>query len=150
IDAAMARAMQRNVLPGAVALVRHRGAQLLLSAYGLASKYASLSSLTPDPIPATVDTLYDIASLTKLFTATAVMRLVEQGRLALDEAVATWLPDFAAGGKVDVTLRQVLTHTSGMRPLLELWKVDITPDERMQRVLTDPLQSPPGSVFRYS
>ena len=60
------------------------------------------------------------------------MRLVEQGRLALDEPVATWLPEFAAGGKADVTLRQVLTHTSGMRPLLELWKMDLSADARIE------------------
>jgi CubicO group peptidase (beta-lactamase class C family) len=91
-----------------------------------------------------------VASITKLFTTTAVMRLVEQGQLALDEPVATWLPDFAAGGKEDVTLRQLLTHTSGLPDYLQLWKLEPTPAARMQRVLATPLLVPPGTAFRYS
>ena len=82
--------MQRNVFPGCVALVRHSGKQLMLAAYGLSSKFDSLTVRAAEPIATTPDTLYDLASITKLFTTTAVMRLVEQGKLALDEPVATW------------------------------------------------------------
>ena len=69
----MQRAIQRNALPGGVALVRYRGAQLLLAAYGLSRKYDSRTRLSADPIAATSDTLYDLASISKLFTATCVM-----------------------------------------------------------------------------
>jgi uncharacterized protein YbbC (DUF1343 family)/CubicO group peptidase (beta-lactamase class C family) len=150
VQAAMQRDIQRNVFPGGVALVRHRGAQVMLTAYGLSSKYDTLTTRVADPIPAAVDTLYDLASLTKLFTTTAVMRLVEQNKLALDEPVAHWLPDFAAGGKDSVTLRQLLTHTSGLPDYLQLWKLESTPAARMQRVLRTPLLDPPGTSFRYS
>jgi uncharacterized protein YbbC (DUF1343 family)/CubicO group peptidase (beta-lactamase class C family) len=146
----MQRAMQRNVFPGCVVLVRHADRQLMLAAYGLSSKYDSLTARTAEPISATSDTLYDLASITKLFTTTAVMRLVEQGKLALDEPVASWLPDFAAGGKEDVTVRHLLTHTSGMPDYLQLWKLEPTPAARMQRVLATPLRVPPGTAFRYS
>jgi len=78
------------------------------------------------------------------------MGLAEQGKLALDTPVAQWLPDFAAGGKEDVTLRHLLTHTSGLPDYLQLWKLEATPAARMQRVLTTPLLVPPGTVFRYS
>jgi uncharacterized protein YbbC (DUF1343 family)/CubicO group peptidase (beta-lactamase class C family) len=142
--------MQRNVFPGCVVLVRHRGKELMLAAYGLSSKYDSLTDLTAEPISATPDTLYDLASITKLFTTTAVMRLVEQGKLALDEPVATSLPDFAAGGKEAVTLRHLLTHTSGLPDYLQLWKLEPTPAARMKRVLATPLLVPPGTAFRYS
>src|SRR6266849_5059136 len=150
VAAAMERDIQRNVFPGGVALVRHRGAQIMLAAYGLSSKYETLTARVAEPIPATTDTLYDLASLTKLFTTTAVMRLVEQGHLALDEPVAQWLPDFAAGGKDEVTLRQLLTHTSGLPDYLQLWKLEDSPAARLQRVLRTPLLDLPGTAFRYS
>jgi CubicO group peptidase (beta-lactamase class C family) len=142
--------MQRNVFPGGVAMVRYKGARMLLAAYGLAYKYDSLTKLAADPIPAATDTLYDLASISKLFTTTCVMRLVEQGRLALDEPIAQWLPAFAAGGKDAVSLRQLLTHTSGLPDYLQLWKLESTPEARIQRVLRTPLLDPPGSIFRYS
>src|SRR5207237_5260274 len=106
--------------------------------YGLARKYDTPTKLADDPIEATPDTLYDLASLSKLFTTTVVMRLVEQGKLALDEPVATWLPEFAAGGKDSVTPRHLLTHTSGLPDYLQLWKLESTPSARIQRVLATP------------
>ena len=150
VDAAMRRAILRNALPGGTALVRYRGAQLLLAAYGLSRKYDSRTRLSADPIAATSDTLYDLASISKLFTATCVMRLVEQGRLALDEPVTQWIPEFTAGGKEAVTLRHLLTHTSGLPDYLQLWKLETTVEARVQRVLRTPLLDPPGTVFRYS
>ncbi len=146
----MQRAIQRNALPGGVALVRHHSVQILLRAYGLSRKYDSLITLSSDPIPATTDTLYDLASLSKLFTTTVIMRLVEQGRLALDEPVAHWMPEFAAGGKETVTLRQLLTHTSGLPDYLKLWELEPTPEARIQRVLVTPLIHKPDTVFLYS
>src|SRR5205807_1970175 len=133
-----------------VAVVRHNAAQIMLGAYGLSRKYGGATELAADPIAATRDTLYDLASITKLFTSTAAMRFVEQGRLTLDEPVANWLPDFAAGGKQDVTVRQLLTHTSGMPADIDLWAVESTHEARMQRVLITPVLTPPGKAFRYS
>jgi uncharacterized protein YbbC (DUF1343 family)/CubicO group peptidase (beta-lactamase class C family) len=150
VETALQRAIQRNWLPGGVVLVRHRGAQILLGAYGLSRKYESLTELSDDPIPATTDTRYDLASITKLFTTTCVMRLVEQGRLTLDDPVAHWLPEFAAGGKEAVTLRQLLTHTSGLPDYLTLWTLEPTPEARIQRVLATPLINAPGTVYLYS
>ena len=150
VESALQRAVQRTALPGGVALVRSKGVPLLLQAYGLSRKYEAGAKLSADPIPAAPDTLYDLASITKLFTTTCVMRLVEQGRLALDEPVARWMPEFAAGGKEQVTLRQLLTHTSGLPDYLELWKLEPTAEARVQRVLSTPLLNAPGSVFRYS
>lgn len=146
----MQRAISANTTPGAVVTIRHKGAQILLAAYGLSRKYASATELSEDPIAATIDTFYDLASITKLFTTTCVMHLVEQGKLTLDEPVATWLPDFAAGGKEAVTLRQLLTHTSGLPADVWLWKLAPTPVERMQRELTTPLSAPPDTRYLYS
>src|SRR5207248_5642936 len=139
IDAAMDRAFQNRLLPGGVALVRHNGVQIMLKAYGLSRKYSGATELADDPIAATSDTLYDLASLTKLFTSTAAMRMLEQRRIVLDEPVARWLPDFAAGGKQDVTVRQLLTHTSGMPADIDLWVLESTHEARIQRVLITPV-----------
>lgn len=146
----MQRGIQQRWFPGGVVLVQYSGKRVLLQAYGLSRKYDSIDSLSDDPITATTETLYDLASISKLFTTTCVMRLVEQGRLALDKPVATWLPAFAAGGKDAVTLRQLLTHTSGLPDYLQLWKLAPTPEARIERVLATPLINAPGTTFVYS
>jgi D-alanyl-D-alanine carboxypeptidase len=74
----------------------------------------------PAGIPATPDTVYHFWSATKLFTATAIMQLVEDGKVALDDPLTRYLPDFATvyrGAPATVTIRQLLTHTSGIRDL---------------------------------
>jgi uncharacterized protein YbbC (DUF1343 family)/CubicO group peptidase (beta-lactamase class C family) len=146
----MTRASQRGVQPGGVVLIKHRGATILHAAYGLSRKYATLDTLAPDPIPATTDTLYDLASISKLFTTTVVMRLVEQGKLSLDDPVAATLPEFAANGKGAITLRHLLTHTSGLPDYLKLWELEDSPEARVRRVLRTAPLNPPGRVFRYS
>ncbi|MFI9647692.1 serine hydrolase domain-containing protein [Streptomyces sp. NPDC052040] len=72
-------------------------------------------------VPATVDTPFDLASLTKLFTAVAAMQQLERGTLGIDARVGAYLPDFHAAAKHGVTVRQLLTHTSGLRPELPLY-----------------------------
>jgi uncharacterized protein YbbC (DUF1343 family) len=72
-------------------------------------------SVTPDVKPATLDTIYDAASLTKVMaTAVAIMQLVEQGKIELDQPVATYWPAFAANGKGAITVRQLMTHYGGL------------------------------------
>ena len=69
----------------------------------------------------TLDTVFDLASLTKVIaTTTAVMQLVEQGKVRLNDPVAKYLPEFAQNGKEDITVRQLLTHYSGLEPDLDL------------------------------
>ena len=92
-----------------VAVIGHRGAIVYRKAFGW-------RSLVPVAEPMTLDTVFDVASLTKcLVTATAVMQLVEEGRLRLNDPVAQVIPEFAANGKQDITVRQLLTHFSGLR-----------------------------------
>lgn len=74
-------------------------------------------SVEPSPSPMEPDDIFDIASLTKVVaTTTAIMQLVQAGRVDLDQPVATYWPAFAANGKAGVTVRQLLTHTSGLAP----------------------------------
>jgi SSS family transporter len=116
-SAAINSAIAQKKLPGAVLLVGHNGKVVFEHAYGV-RKYAGEPGLDGKPSaaePMTLDTIFDMASLTKcLVTATAVMQLVEQGKIDVDAPVITYLPEFAANGKEKVTIRELLTHYSGL------------------------------------
>src|SRR5262249_20322057 len=96
------------------------------------------------------DTMFDLASLSKLFTSIAVMQLCEQGKIDLDAPVARYLPDFAQNGKQDVRVRHLLAHTSGLPAHVPLWKDYATREARIAAVLAQKPQAPPGSRYVYS
>ncbi|MDD2761947.1 MAG: serine hydrolase, partial [Methylomonas sp.] len=96
-------------LAGAVMLVGHKGDIVYRKAFGH-------KRIKPQPEAMTADTIFDLASLTKVVaTATATMQLVERGQLQLDKPAAAYWPEFGQNGKQLITLRQLLTHTSGLR-----------------------------------
>ncbi|MBU3750901.1 MAG: beta-lactamase family protein [Mycobacterium sp.] len=147
-------------LPGAVVQVGHAGKVILRQAYG-ARRLASEPGLDGLPGPAepmTVDTIFDLASLTKIIvTTTAILQLYEQGRVRLDEPVQTYLPDFNPGEdprRARVTLRMLLTHTSGIGGDLSRqgpWGLSAADRaDGLHRALTAPLEFDPGVVFHYS
>jgi len=143
----------RPLYPGGVALVVRDGSRWPAVAVGDAVRYLDGDG-TELPVGMRVamreDSIFDAASLTKLFTATVLMTLIEEGRLALDEPIAKHLPSFESGDRRRVTLRHLLSHTSGLPDLLRLW-VD-WPDRAARRraVLEAPLKGVPGTVFEYS
>lgn len=97
------------------------------------------------------DSLFDLASVSKTFTAAAIVRLAELGRVDLDAPVAGVLPVGSGQGAETVTLRMLLTHVSGLPAESALWRDRGIPfAERMSRVLATPLESMPGAVHRYS
>ncbi len=109
IPTAVEEAVRAGEMPGAVILIGHQDRVVLHQAFGH-------RSLAP-PRPMTPDAVFDIASLTKVVATTpAVLQLVEKGRLQLDEPVARYWPDFKGHGKERITVRQLLTHYSGLRP----------------------------------
>ena len=153
-------AIAANRLPGAVVVIGHDGKVVFHRAYG-SRKLANEPGLDGSPAPAeamTEDTIFDMASLTKILaTATAVMQLYEQGKVAFDDPVQTYLPDFNTGNdplRAKVTVRMLLTHTSGARGDVELkdpWGLDrADKTEGIHRALTTPLEWVPGVAFRYS
>lgn len=95
----------------------------------------------------TVRTLFDLASLTKLFTALAAVQQVERGRLELDRPAAGYLPEFGAAGKAAITVRHLLTHTSGLRPELPLYA---HPAQPLAPLWAEAPVQPPGHGYRYS
>ncbi|WP_315914232.1 serine hydrolase domain-containing protein [Arthrobacter sp. lap29] len=105
---------------------------------------------------ATRGTFFDLASVTKLFTTATVLALVNDGRLALDAPIGRHLRAYAAGEKSTVTLRHLLTHTSGLPAQWRGWHTAISDGNGFQRkeliadLLTTPLTAPPGTRYEYS
>ncbi len=144
IDAIMNAAVARGTIPGGVVLIGHNGKVVYRKAYGM-------RSVEPVKEAMTVDTIFDLASLTKcIATATSVMKLVQEGKVRLNEPVAAYLPEFAKNGKSDITVRELLTHYSGLTEDLDLktpWKGR---ESAYQMVMEQKPVLPPGSRFLYS
>ena len=138
---------------GAVGLLLRDGAVVDEAAVGHAVRYADAagSPLTDDARVVTrPDTLFDLASLTKLFTTTVLLSLVEEGTLTLDGPIHPHLPSFASGIRRSVALRHLLTHTSGLPALLNLWTDWPDVAARQGAVLGVALERSPGAAFVYS
>ena len=144
LDSIMQQAVTRGVVPGGVLLVGHDGAVVYRKAFGM-------RSLEPAREPMTADTVFDIASLTKcVVTATAIMQLAEDGRLRLNDPVAAYIPEFAKNGKEGITVRQLLTHFSGLPEDLDLKTPWHGRDEAFRMAMESKPLFPPGSRFLYS
>jgi SSS family transporter len=156
ITTAVYQAIAAKKLPGAVVLVNHGGKTVFEQVYGVRKYAGELSGPGGDKAePMTVDTIFDMASLTKcLATATAVMQLVEKGKIDVDAPVVKYLPEFGENGKDKVTVRELLTHYSGLPPdvnLKDAWGLT-GPDkaEGIRRAMSARLDNVPGTKFVYS
>ncbi|WP_270180197.1 serine hydrolase [Alkalihalobacillus sp. CinArs1] len=151
IDDVLETAIEEQVMPGAVAFVARRGHIVKEEAYGYQARYTDDSfTEMDDPLKMEKDTIFDLASISKIFTTTAAMTLYEKGMFELDDPVAEYIPEFAANGKENVTIEQLMTHTSGFKPWVPLYTIDGNREERMQYVLEYPLRSEPGTEYTYS
>jgi uncharacterized protein YbbC (DUF1343 family)/CubicO group peptidase (beta-lactamase class C family) len=113
-DSIIQETIDKHEIPGAVLLVGHDGQVVYRKAYGM-------RSLEPTRTPMTVSTIFDMASLTKVVaTTTAVMQLVEKGKIRLNDPVAKYIPEFAQNGKTDIAVRDLMTHYSGLPPSVDL------------------------------
>ncbi|HLW76577.1 MAG TPA: serine hydrolase domain-containing protein, partial [Bryobacteraceae bacterium] len=113
LDAVVEQAVHDGLIPGAVLVAGRDGKILHRKAYGS-------RALIPEREPMTVDTIFDAASLTKVIaTTSSVMKLFEQGKIRIADPVTAYLPEFQ-GGKSDITIRELMTHFSGLRPDLDL------------------------------
>ena len=140
---------------GAVGLLAHDGVIVDEATTGGAVRFADAAGTELPPeqqVPMHPDTIFDLASITKLFTSLAVMQLADDGRVALDHPVAEYLPEFASNGKQTVTVRQLLTHTSGLaaEPRPSLWEGYQDIPSRRTAVLDSPLTNQPGTTYLYS
>lgn len=143
IDAQIEQAIQNKLIPGAVVLIGHEGKVIFRKAYGS-------RALVPHVEPMTVDTIFDAASLTKVIATTScLMELFQVGKLRMDDRVTQYLPEFQ-DGKSDITVRDLMTHFSGLRPDLDLQPPWSGYDTGIRLALADKPATPPGVRFVYS
>lgn len=144
LDSIVQNAIREGEVPGAVLLVWHNGQVVYRKAYGH-------RALEPRSEPMTLGTIFDLASLSKVVgTTTAVMQLLQEGKIRLNDPVAKYIPEFAQNGKQDVTIRELLTHFSGLPPDLDLTSQWQGQDTAYKMAFASALQNPPGARFVYS
>ncbi len=144
MDAVIEQAIARHETPGAVALVARKGRVVWRKAYGS-------RALVPTQERMTTDTIFDVASLTKIVaTATSVMILIERGQLRLSDAAAQYIPELKGDERERVTVEQLLTHRSGFAPDFDLSERWSGYDEAIKRLGRERLRSQPGARFLYS
>jgi CubicO group peptidase (beta-lactamase class C family) len=136
----------------AVGVMGHQGRIVSEHATGYSLLYKDGTTKLPEDqrIPAAQDTIYDMASVSKLFTSIVIMQLVEKGLVDLDATYGSYIPEFANGGKETITIRQMLTHTSGLVSWLPLWSNYPDKASRIKAVMDVPVKNKPGTVYEYS
>lgn len=148
-DAAARDVIRKEAAPGFSVAVARDGEVVFQKSYGMADVEMG--------VEATPDTVYRIGSITKQFTAAAVMRLVEQGKLSLDDPITKHLPDFPTQGHA-VTIRHLLNHTSGIanytrvvkNPLDRDFRLDMTYADMIELVGKAPFDFAPGERWQYN
>lgn len=142
---------------GAVLLAGRGGTVALHQPIGKAVRYSAYDETTDtgvefpadEQIATARDTVFDLASVSKLFTSILAVQQLERGRLELEGKVASYLPEFGAAGKQDITIRQLLTHTSGFRAWIPLYAAP-TYEEKLRLIWNEAPVSPPGTAYLYS
>jgi D-alanyl-D-alanine carboxypeptidase len=134
-------------VPGAAVFVVKDGKPLLRKGYGMADLEQG-TKITPESV-------FRIGSITKQFTAVAILQLVESGQIALNDPITKFLSDYPTQGKT-ITIEHLLTHTSGIQSytdkpeFLEAMRRDMTPQQIIEAVQNDPMQFDPAAQFRYN
>ncbi len=152
LDRIVLQAIDEHAIPGAVVLIEHNRKIVYRKAFGeRALESGSVTHPEADREPMTVDTIFDLASLTKcVATTTAMMQLIETGRVKLNDPVAAYLPAFAQNGKGEITVRELMTHYSGLPPDIDLSHAWMGRDAAWKLVMASTPIHPPGSSFLYS
>ncbi len=144
IDPVVAEGLAAGEMPGCVVVVGRRGKLVWRKAYGH-------RQVEPEPVAMTVDTVFDMASLTKpIATATSIMLLVEAEKLQLDDPVAKHIAEFAAGGKEGITVLQLLTHQGGLIPDNSLADYNEGVEKAWEHLFALKPHVAPGTKFVYS
>ncbi len=144
IEPLVMQAIAEKKLPGAVVLIGRGDRTIYQKAIGN-------RALVPSVEPMTLDTMFDLASLTKVVsTTTSVMILLEEGKIRMSDRVSTFIPGFERYGKQDITVRHLMTHVSGLRPDLDLADVWSGSDTAITLAIEEVPTSAPGERFVYS
>ncbi len=143
VDAAIDHAIQQKQLPGAVLIVGHDGRVVYRKAYGNRAEVPKAEAMT-------LDTVFDLASLTKVIaTTSSLMKLFEEGKFQLNDKITQYIPEFQ-GGKSNITIRNLFTHFSGLKPDVALTTPWTGYDTGIRLACTTPPDGPPGARFVYS
>ena len=144
IEPLVRQAISEKKLPGAVVLIG-RGDRILYQ------KAIGNRAVAPTVEPMTLDTIFDLASLTKVVaTTTSVMILVEEGKIRLADRVSSFIPGFERYGKGEITIRHLMTHVSGLRPDVDLGDMWSGSDAAINLAIEEVPTAPPGDHFVYS
>jgi uncharacterized protein YbbC (DUF1343 family)/CubicO group peptidase (beta-lactamase class C family) len=144
VDALIERSVASGEIPGAVVVVGHDGDVVYRRAFGHRTFGANAE-------PMTLDTIFDMASLTKsMATAPAVMRMLQLGQIRLNDPISRYLPECAANAKDEITIRQLLTHYSGLAPDLDLKQRWQGYGTAIRMACAAAPVAPPGARFIYS
>lgn len=144
IDRVVEEGLRRGNMPGCVILIGHHGHIVFEKAYGN-------RQLEPQQVPMTIDTVFDLASLTKpIATATSVMMLIEEGKVAIDDPVSKYLPEFTSHGKNEITIKQLLSHQGGLIPDNALSDYKNGREQSYAKINELSLRAKPGDEFIYS
>ena len=152
IDRYLAEEMQQRHIPGLALAVCYQGKILKEKGYGVAD--------VQNQVPVTPETVFELASITKQFTASAIMLLVQEGEIKLDDPIHAHLPDAPAGWR-GITVRHLLTHTSGLPDMAHGFSgfddpsfgpigVDISAEKAYRAARADTLTFAPGEKYTYS
>jgi CubicO group peptidase (beta-lactamase class C family) len=145
IDTLLNEAVSDEMPPSAVIAVGDETGLILRRAFGFARLEPGRAQ------PARIETMYDMASLTKcIATTTAIMQLWERGEIDLDAPIITYLPEYDNNGKEAITVRQCLTHTAGFKPFYKLWEEVNSGEEARWFIENCTPDWEPGTVYRYS
>ena len=144
IDHVLGRAIRAGGFPGASVVVGRRGATVWERGLGTLA-WGSRTPVVPSR------TMYDLASLTKVVaTTTAIMILHDEGKIALDDPLSKFLPEFSGGAKDDVTIRLLLEHRAGLPAGRDVWRIAYSPAEARSKSIETPLTCLPGKCYLYS
>jgi len=151
IDSLMKQALDDKLFAGAVIRIQHEDTLLHNKAYGFADRFDNNLKELEQPVPMTTHHIFDLASLTKVFGTTfGIMWLVDQNYVQLDDRIHNWLPEFNTGDKKSITLRHLLTHSSGLPQWYPLYYEADNKEERYQAIAQKKLLWPVGEERHYS
>ncbi|HDR3897140.1 serine hydrolase domain-containing protein [Bacillus sp. FSL W7-1334] len=147
IDSIMNTAIKQRQIPGGVLLISQFNKVLKHKAYGYKAIYSDDKfTLLNNPLLTEPDTIYDLASVSKVFTSIAILKLIEENLLTLNTPVHYYIPEYKKNGKDVVTIYHLLTHTSGLPSSIPWYRLDEakTHEEQIAIILSEQLKSNPG------
>ncbi|WP_230200222.1 serine hydrolase domain-containing protein [Bacillus niameyensis] len=144
VQAFLEKEVELGIIPGAALHISQNGKTIM-------DTYVGSRTFSPSPEPVQQDTIYDLASLTKIVaTLTAMLQLLDEGFIHLKDRISRFFPSFENNGKGDITIKQLLTHTSGLPAHRPYYAENLNREQVIERICNEDLQVKPDSEVIYS